>query len=228
MIHCALVVDADTTTRLRLRVLLRGEGFEVVEAATAADAATELDRLRDRLDLLVIDPALPDADGLEVLERLRAASEVPVLVLSGAESEARRVRALDLGADDVVLKPFLQGELAARVRALLRRWRRDAQLRVGPLLVDPTSRRASVHGNELQLRPRELDLLVFLVRHPGVAHSRETLLREVWGSSIEWQLPSTVTEHVRRLRNKLRAVEPRAGTWITAVHGLGYRFDPPA
>jgi DNA-binding response OmpR family regulator len=225
--RCALVVDADTTTRLRLRVLLRGEGLEVVEAATMADATTEVDRRRERLDLLVLDPDLPDGDGLDVLEHLRGVSEAPALVLSVDEREARRVRALDLGADDYVLKPFRQAEFAARVRAVLRRWTRETQLRVGPLLIDSASRLATISGVELQLRPREFDLLVFLVRHPGVAHSRETLLRQVWGSSTEWQLPSTVTEHVRRLRNRLGAVESGAATWITAVHGHGYRFDPP-
>jgi DNA-binding response OmpR family regulator len=228
MTPCALVVDGDTTTRLRLRVLLGGEGLEVIEASTLAEAYAELDRLSGHLDLLVLDPDLPDGDGLALLERLRETSEAPALVLSPDERETRRVATLDLGADDYVLKPFRQAELAARVRAMLRRWTRESSLRAGPLLVEPNSRRASVHGVELDLRRREFDLLVFFLRHPGVAHSREDLLREVWGSSTQWQLPSTVTEHVRRLRQRLVALEPTAAEWFTAVHGLGYRFEPPS
>jgi DNA-binding response OmpR family regulator len=228
MTDCALVVDADTTTRLRLRVLLGGEGFEVVEASTVAEAISELGRLSGHLDLLVLDPALPDGDGLPLLERLRETSAAPALVLATDETETRRVEALDLGADDYVLKPFRQGELSARVRAMRRRWSRETSLRAGPLVVQPASRVASVHGVELDLRPRELDLLIFFLRNPGVAHSRENLLREVWGSSSRWQLPSTVTEHVRRLRQRLVALEPTAAEWFTSVHGFGYRFEPPS
>jgi DNA-binding response OmpR family regulator len=224
---CALVVDADTTTRLRLRVLLGGEGLDVVEASSVTQAASELARLEGRLDLLVLDPVLPDGDGLTLLGRLRETSETPVLILSADEREVRRVEALDLGADDVVLKPFRQAELAARVRAMLRRWSRETTLRAGPLVVDPATRLARLHEVELDLRPREFDLLAHFLRHPGVAHSREELLQAVWGSSTRWQLPSTVTEHVRRLRQKLGAVDPSASEWFTAVRGLGYRFEPP-
>lgn len=223
----ALVVEADRTTRSDLSALLMGEGFRVHEAASAAEACDLLERRHRDLDVIVLDPSLPDADGLALLEHLRRVSAAPVLVVLDREGP-RGVRALDLGADDYVAKPWRAEEIAARVRALSRRWHRAPPIdEVGPLVVDRAARRARLHGTDLQLTPRELALLAHLVAHPGVVHSREELLREVWGSSPRRQGTSTVTEHVRRLRVKIQALDPAGAGWFTSVRGLGYRFDPP-
>ena len=204
---------------------LRAGGHSVIEVGDgeAALAAAH----DDRVDLVVLDLMLPGIDGLEVCRRLRAHDELPIIMLTALGSETDRVIGLERGADDYVTKPFSPRELVLRVDSVLRRVgerRHPAAVVVdGDLLVDPARHLATVAGNELQLTVREFDLLRFLAANPGVAYSREDLLREVWGWSFGDQ--STVTVHVRRLREKVERDPTRPARLLT-VWGVGYRWEP--
>lgn len=219
-----LLAEDDDILGPALSRTLRASGLEV---ALVRDGATVLDRQRERpFHVVVLDLGLPDIDGLQVLARLRAAGDqVPVIVLSGRTAEGERIAGLDLGADDYVPKPASPAELAARIRAVLRR-RTDvaaAPRDTGALAIDLEARTVHVDGVALDLPPREFDLLAYLASRVGRACSREELLREVWHSSPAYQDPATVTEHVARLRRRLAegADEPT----IATVRGVGYRLN---
>ena len=200
------------------------EGFEVAEAPDARTAMTAIAHAPPDLVLLAV--LLPDTGGFEFLRQLRRSSEVPVILLGAGSEEGARITGLDLGADDYVLEPFSTGELAARVRAVLRRCRparAEDGLRFGELLIDRRSREVRVGSSRVALTHREFDLLAFLAASPGQVFSREQLLAQVWGSSSDWQDPATVTEHVRRLRVKLEDA-PEGRLWIRTVRGVGYAF----
>lgn len=221
-----LIVDDEPQVREVVATYLEREGFEVRTAADGREALAEIGRKRP--DALVLDLMLPEVNGLDVLRKLRSGGdEVPVIVLSARGSEPERVAGLELGADDYVAKPASPREVAARVRAVLRRARPAGPeiLRFGSVEVDVMARLVTRDGEPVDLRPKEFDLLVHLASAPGEVASRHDLLREVWGSSPEWQDPGTVTVHVRRLR---RAIEtnPAQPDHIVTVYGIGYRFDP--
>jgi DNA-binding response OmpR family regulator len=221
----ALVVDTDADLRGLVARRLEDEGFEVTEAGEGRPALAAIDDLPP--DLVLVETLLPDMDGLDLLRTLREASDVPVIVLSGRSEEADRVTGLDLGADDYVVKPFSVGELMARVRAVCRRrppLRAEGGLQFDGLLIDRRSREVRVGGARIVLTHREFDLLAFLASSPGQVFSRDQLLTQVWGSSSDWQGPSTVTEHIRRLRGKLEEA-PGATAWIRTVRGVGYAFS---
>ena len=222
-----LVAEDDNDVQLVVRLALEREGMTV---ETASDGPTALSKaLAGPLDVLVLDLDLPGLDGLDVLESIRAASDVPVIIVTGRRGEGDRVLGLDLGADDYVVKPFSTRELAARIRTVLRRGRNASRepLEFGDLVIDLASRQVQVHGKDVELSRLEFDLLVFLARAPRRAFTREELLRGVWRSSGDWQTVATVTEHVRRLRQKL---EPEADDrgHIRTVRGVGYLFEPDA
>jgi DNA-binding response OmpR family regulator len=223
-----LVVDDDATVAEVVCRYLEREGFEV---ESVADGETGLaSALTDPPDLVVLDVMLPGLDGLEVCRRLRALAPVPVIMLTARGAEAERVIGLELGADDYLAKPFSPKELVARVRAVLRRARgplsgagAGAPLLVdGDLEVDVASYQATLGGNRVALTPRELELLVFLLRNPRRAFRREQLLEEVWGYRIGDT--STVTVHIRRLREKLEP-DPSDPQRIVTVMGVGYRWE---
>ncbi len=227
-----LVVDDDATVAEVVARYLAREGFSV---DSAGDGPTGLARaLSDPPDLVVLDLMLPGLDGLEVCRRLRALAPVPVIMLTARGSESDRVIGLELGADDYVAKPFSAKELVARVRAVLRRAGRgggEGGLRLadrgqvlgdGDLEVDVAAYQARRGGEPLALTPREFELLVFLMRHPGQAFRRPQLLEEVWG--YRYGDASTVTVHVRRLREKIEA-DPSHPTRIATVMGVGYRWE---
>jgi DNA-binding response OmpR family regulator len=227
-----LVVDDDPTVSEVVAGYLDRAGFAV---DVAADGPTAVARDSSRPpDLVVLDLMLPGMDGLEVCRRLRAAGPLPVIMLTARGDEEDRILGLEVGADDYVTKPFSPRELVLRVESVLRRAgappavRSEAAqpwLRAGPLALDPTARRATRDGTELALTIREFDLLEYFMRHPGQATSREQLMQRVWG----WEFGdlSTVTVHVRRLREKVEddAARPRL---ISTVWGIGYRFDAPS
>jgi DNA-binding response OmpR family regulator len=175
----------------------------------------------------VLDLMLPGMDGLEVTRRLRGTGDVPIIMLTALGSEADRVMGLELGADDYVGKPFSPRELALRVDSVLRRTAPAAGdvLRDGDLVVDAGGHVATLGGRTLALTVRELALLRFLVGHPGTAYTREDLLQHVWGWSIGDR--STVTVHVRRLREKVER-DPTHPTRLVTVWGVGYRWEASA
>jgi DNA-binding response OmpR family regulator len=224
-----LVVDDDARVRTVVAWQLEAEGFAVVEAADGAAALDGI--LRHRPDLVVLDLSLPGVGGLDVLRRVRGGdvgpAELPVIVLSGRSGETDRIVGLDLGADDYLVKPFSPGELAARVRSVLRRVRPAPAApgcRTAGLRVDLDAREVTVDGRPVELTAREFDLLAFLHRHPRRVFTRAQLLAQVWASAPGWQGEATVTEHVHRLRHKLETCGGRR--YVTTVRGVGYRLEP--
>jgi len=220
-----LVVDDDAVIRGLVRDGLEREGFDVSDVA---DGATALELLAgNRPSLVILDVNLPARGGFDVLSAIRAGSNVPVILLTGRVSEIDRVLGLELGADDYVVKPFSPRELAARVRAVLRRAIADPErpLSFGDLEIEPASREVRVDGRVAELTAREFDLLAFLARSPRRVFSHSELLAEVWHSTSEWQDPATVTAHVRRIRAKIERdrEHPR---WIRTVRAAGYSFEP--
>lgn len=227
-----LVVDDDVATRTVVRWQLDDAGFRVVEAG---DGPTALRRIRDdHPTLVVLDLGLPGLGGLDVLRSVRdgrsGRSDTPVIVLSGRSGETDRIGGLDLGADDYLVKPFSPGELVARIRSVLRRSAPESvgeAVVVGRLRVEPTSRRVLVDGVDVELTPKEFDLIAFLATHPRQVFTRSQLLDRVWNSSSEWLGEATVTEHVHRLRTKLEE-DPSRPRLLCTVRGVGYRLaDAP-
>ncbi len=223
-----LVVDDEPTVREVVVGYLRRDGHDVAEAADGNAALELLDA--DPPDLVVLDMMLPGVTGLDILRRVRATSDIPVIMLTARAEESDRVSGLELGADDYVVKPFSPRELAARVNGVLRRTSgRESNapqpLRFGELHIDPRSREVTLDGRIIEMTPKEFDVLTFLASSPRQVFSRAQLLESVWQSSPDWQDPATVTVHVRRIRNKIEA-DPEHPRWITTVWGVGYRFEP--
>ncbi|WP_395106651.1 response regulator [Actinomadura sp. SCN-SB] len=223
-----LVVDDDpTVAEVVARYLVR-DGHEVRCVADGLEALRSAEAHPP--DLVVLDLMLPGMDGLEVCRRLRESSAVPIVMLTALGAETDRLVGLETGADDYVTKPFSPRELALRVRSVLRRARGSLApapparpLRDGDLLVDVQAHEATVGGEPLALTAREFDLLVFLLRHPRQAFTRDELLDRVWGWSFGDS--STVTVHVRRLREKIER-DPAAPRRLVTVWGVGYRYEP--
>ncbi|MCC7367520.1 MAG: response regulator transcription factor [Chloroflexi bacterium] len=223
-----LVVDDEAiVTEVVQRYLLR-EGFQV---DAAADGRTALRLARQSApDLVVLDLMLPEIDGLEVCRQLRAETSVPIIMLTAKGEESDKILGLGIGADDYLTKPFSPGELIARVKAVLRRSQAVAltlpgdALRLGGLRINPGGRVVERDGQVVHLTAKEFDLLYFLAKSPGQVFSREQLLDNVW--DFEWYGdPSTVTVHIRRLREKIEPnpVRPR---YVKTVWGVGYKVEP--
>jgi len=223
-----LVVDDEESILQFVSYNLRKEGYDVT-VASDGDAALEL-AAADPFDLVVLDIMLPGTDGYEVCRRLRAESETPVLFLSARDTELDKVVGLEIGGDDYLAKPFGVRELVARVKALLRRsgqrsaeaTRDEAPIEAAGIVMDEAAHVARHGKNEIDLTPREFELLACLMRHAGRVLSREQLLREAWG----WQYvveTKTVDTHIKRLRDKLTqaGVDPSI---VETVRGYGYRL----
>jgi DNA-binding response OmpR family regulator len=240
-----LVVDDQETIVATVRAALEREGFDV---DVCGDGPSALRRVRDEPPALVIlDVGLPGMDGLEVLREIRRGADLPVVMLTARDDEFDRVLGLELGADDYVPKPFSPRELVARVKSVLRRsgsavppattaappgasfaddvWT-SMRIEHGGLVVDLANREVLLRGELVETTRREFDLLAMLASSPRQVFSREQLLRSVWDSSSDWQAPATVTEHVRRLRQKLES-DPTRPSMLLTVRGVGYRFVPP-
>ena len=222
-----LIVDDDAAVLRLVSSRLEMQGVSVTSAATGAAALAEL--RHGSFDVAILDLTLPDGSGLDLLREIRAL-EAPthVIILSGAGSVTDRVEALDLGADDYVVKPCFVRELTARVLAVRRRQDvgKDTLLQHGGIGIDLASRKVTVDDVAVMLTPKEFDLLAFLAARPRHVFSRDELLRAVWQSAADWQQPSTVTEHIGRLRAKIEH-DPRHPRLLHTVRGVGYRFDPP-
>jgi DNA-binding response OmpR family regulator len=223
-----LVVEDDERIRTALIRALRERGHAVTSAGTAMAGLRQA--VEDRPDLVLLDLGLPDLDGGEMLRMLRAVSSVPVIVATARDDNDSVVKALDAGADDYVIKPFRAEQLEARIRAVLRRaaGAADAErapVTVGPLTVDPRSRRVTYAGTAVELSPKEFDLLAYLAARAGTVVSKRELLTEVW------QLPyggsdKTVDVHLSWLRRKLgeSGAEPKL---VQTVRGVGVRLAEP-
>jgi two-component system response regulator ResD len=179
-------------------------------------------------DLVVLDLLLPGLDGLEVMRELHESRPTRVILLTAKGEASDRIAGLQRGADDYVVKPFSPAELVARVDAVLRRAEpepeREQPIVFDGLEIDPGARTVSVRGNQVQLTVREFDLLLFLVRHPGQAFSRDQLMDAIWNYTF-YTDTSTVTVHMRRLRAKVEE-DPSEPRWLQTVWGVGYRFQP--
>lgn len=222
-----LVVDDEEHIRELATMYLENEGYTVL---TAADGEEALATARAKSpDLIVLDVMMPRLDGLDVCRELRKESDVPVLMLTARSEEVDRIVGLELGADDYMGKPFNPRELAARVKAVLRRTGQRNQvdgdaLRFNDLRINGKTRSVENGGNEIHLTAREFDLLFFMASHPNQVFTRDQLLDSVW----DFEFPgdgNTVTVHIRRLRSKLEsdASRPRH---IKTVWGVGYKFEP--
>lgn len=220
-----LVVEDEEGMRHLIRVYLERDGYQVLEAASGEEARSLLEA--GDVNLVLLDLMLPGQDGWSVVRQLRERGSIPIIILTARGDEADRIQGFDLGADDYVVKPFSPGELMGRVRALLRRsGQLSENVLVFPRLsLDLPGHSARVEGREVDLTPREFQLLSLLARHPGRAFSREDLLRHIWGPDYFGD-ERTVDTHINNLREKLG--RSGAGAAIRTVWGLGYKFQPEA
>ena len=221
-----LVVDDEESIQKLLSYPLERDGFRVVQARDGEEA---LARFNDgRVDLVVLDLALPKLDGLEVCRRLRAQSAVPIIMLTARDDEVDKVLGLELGADDYITKPFSIREFRSRVKALLRRAKLvpaappEEVIDVDGVAIDLARRTVEVRGTPVQLTYLEFELLRTLAAHPGRVYSRQMLLDTLWGGS-EYRDPRTIDVHVRHLREKIER-DPSEPEYIFTVRGVGYRF----
>lgn len=223
-----LIIEDDASIRPLLMRALDSRGYAVSSAATGMAGLTAA--LDTRPDLVILDLGLPDVDGTQVLDMLRAVSNVPVIIASARDDDPSLVKALDSGADDYVVKPFTTEQLEARVRAVLRRAGAGQPARrslaVGDLEINLAGRQASLSGEVLDLAPKEFDLLAYLAERPGEVVTKKELLSEVWNQPYGGS-DKTVDVHLSWLRRKLgeSAGEPR---YLTTVRGVGVRLDAPA
>jgi DNA-binding response OmpR family regulator len=219
-----LVVEDEATVRETLALNLRAEGYEVLTAENG-EIGLRMARETD-LDLIVLDVMLPELDGLTVCRVLRKEGNVPIILLTARGTETDKIIGLESGADDYIVKPFSLGEFLARVRAALRRGRSMApstDLVSGDLRLDLVSRRVYLTEEELQLAPREFELLATLMRNHGAVLTRELLLTQVWGDNFIGD-SRTVDVHINWLRQKIET-DPSSPERIQTVRGVGYRFE---
>jgi DNA-binding response OmpR family regulator len=223
MAQRVLVVDDEPAILELVSFNLRKEGYVVL---TASDGNAALTVFRaEKPDLVILDLMIPEPDGYEVCRQIRAESSIPVIMLTAKTEERDRVRGLDTGADDYVVKPFSPRELLARVRAVLRRsptWQEEELLATGDLVIDAERHEVKVAGNQVDLTPKEFDLLKILAESPGKVLERDFLLEKVWGYAFAGAT-RTLDVHIRRLRQKIND-DPTNPRYIETVHGLGYKF----
>ena len=221
-----LVVDDDPAIREVITLALMRGGHEVLEAGNALDARQII--ASQAPDLILLDWMLPGQSGFEfarALQRDTSYKQIPVIMLTARDEEEDKVAALEAGADDYVAKPFSISELLARIKAVLRRTRRNSDgeiLETGTLRLDPATHRVSINNTSLELAPVEFQLLQFFMNHPERVYSRQQLIDQVWGTSVYVE-ERTVDVHIRRLR---MALEPSGhDQLLQTVRGTGYRFS---
>jgi len=219
-----LIVDDEQHIIDLAKLYLEQEGYKTASATDGKSALNMI--LRDKPNLVVLDLMLPELDGWEVCRRVRAESDVPIIMLTARSEDIDRIVGLELGADDYLTKPFNPRELVARVRAILRRTGRptvpiaDAAITIDNLVINPERRIVQVEGNEVDLRMKEFDLLLTLAGSPGMVFTREKLLDIVWGYDFAGET-RTVDVHIAHLRHKLKGMRAT----IDTVWGVGYRLD---
>jgi two-component system KDP operon response regulator KdpE len=221
-----LVVDDEPQILRALGVILRNAGYAVATAATKSEA---LDAVSVRPpDAMVLDLVLPDGSGVDVTSEVRTWSQLPIIVLSAVGDEREKVRALDVGADDYITKPFGTEELLARLRAVLRRAgedRDDPVVKVGDLEIDLADRRVTRDGEEIHLTPIEFDILRELAQHVGKLVTQRQLLQAVWGPGYDLET-HYLRVHVAHIRAKLEP-DPSHPTYLITEPGVGYRLRDP-
>ncbi|HEY7124434.1 MAG TPA: response regulator transcription factor [Ktedonobacterales bacterium] len=225
-----LIVDDETSVCDVIKRYLEHEGYQVAIATDGPGALIAAAALAP--DLVVLDLMLPQIDGLEVCRRLRNQSTVPIIMLTARTEETDKLVGFRTGADDYLTKPFSPAELVLRIKAVLRRAAAASApsmpvglaLHFGALVIAPAFRRAELSGRVIELTTKEFDLLYFLARHPRQVFTRTQLLTNVWGYDFYGDA-STVTVHIRRLREKLEP-DPTSPTYIKTVWGTGYKFEP--
>lgn len=228
MIPSLLIVEDDDTIRETIRDALSAEGMVVTACAGGHSAFAMINELKpNTFSLIVLDLMLPGLSGLDLCRRLRSAGDqTPILVVSARDHEMDRVLALEVGADDYLVKPFGMRELVARARALMRRSQTQPQMPLilshGPLLLYPEECRVTREGREVNLSPKEYRLLEFFMKYPRRVWGREQLLEKIWGQDFFGD-SKTVDVHIRWLREKLED-NPSEPIYLQTVRGFGYRF----
>jgi two-component system, OmpR family, KDP operon response regulator KdpE len=225
--HILVVDDEPQITRV-LRTALTSQGYEI---RVANDGEMALEIMKDWTPSLIItDLSMPQLDGVQLCRRVRAVSQVPILVLSVRDQERQKIEALDAGADDYVTKPFSMNELLARVRANLRRTPKTEEpaeiIEVGDFHIDLATRTVVVAGRDLKLTPKEFDLLLYLSQHPRRVIPHRTLLAAVWGANSTEQ-PEYLRVFIGQLRKKVEQ-DPAEPRYLLTERWVGYRFDPGA
>jgi len=221
-----LVIEDELSLRRYLRATLQSFGYRVEEASTGAEGKAMVARLNP--DVVLLDLGLPDMDGLDLAQELREWSRVPIIVVSARGKEEDKIRALDVGADDYLTKPFGSGELLARIRVALRHSAAvagvptESVVEVGPLKMDFASREITVDGAEVHLSPNEFALLAVLVKHAGKVLTHRQLLHEVWGGVASAQ-PTYLRVYMANLRKKLEP-DPARPRLLLTEPGVGYRL----
>ncbi len=221
-----LVVDDEDTIREVVRRYLERENFAVKEAADGYQALKII--RQDIPALIVLDLMLPGIDGLTLTQHLRLDHQIPIIMLTAKGESSDRIRGLDLGADDYITKPFSPQEVVSRVRAVLRRTGSAAAstsqqpIRIGRITIDPVARNVEINNQAISLTAKEFDLLWYFAQHPQQVFTRTQLLAQLWGDEL-YTDPSTVTVHIRRLREKIEA-SPSQPEYILTVWGVGYKF----
>lgn len=217
-----LIVDDDAHIRELIRVFLRNEGFEVIEAVDGMDALSKLDSVK--IDLAIIDVMMPKMDGWQLCEELKATFDIPVLLLTARGETSQKLKGFQLGTDDYLVKPFEPLELVARVKALLKRYRIEASqtIQIGDLSMDRKTYQVIVNGESLTLPLKEFELMFKLASYPGRTFSREQLIEDIWGYDFRGN-DRTLDVHISRLRE--RFPEEKHMFKITTIRGLGYRLE---
>jgi two-component system, OmpR family, response regulator VicR len=220
-----LIVDDESIVCDVLSRYLRREGFGV---ETAEDGEAAIEAFSGH-DVVLLDVMMPKLDGIEVLRWIRTNSATPVIMLTAKAAESDRVAGLNLGADDYIVKPFSPAEVVARVRAVLRRSGtsdddEDQPLVFDDMTIDPRRRVVTIADREIELTPKEFEVLHLLASNEGKVFSRTEILEELWDFAYDGD-PSTVTVHIRRLREKTET-DPSQPNHLSTVWGVGYRFDP--
>lgn len=230
-----LVVDDEERIRRLLRMYLERENYQIDEAAHG-EQALEMAFATD-YDIILLDLMLPGMDGLEVCQKIREHEATPIIMLTAKGEESNRVSGFEVGADDYVVKPFSPREVVFRVKAILRRSSATAYLKTDQhhshsvivfpdLTIDHDAHKVTAGGQEVNLTPKEYELLHYLAQSPDKVFSREELLKDVWHYDFFGDL-RTVDTHIKRLREKLNRVSPEAAQMITTVWGVGYKLEVP-
>lgn len=217
-----LIVDDDSHIRELVKVFLRNDGFEVLEAVDGVEALSKLDSAK--VDLAIIDIMMPNMDGWELCQELKASFDIPVLMLTAKGETSQKLKGFQLGTDDYLVKPFEPLEIVARVKALLKRYHIEASqtIQIDELTIDRKTFQVTVDGESLTLPLKEFELLFKLASYPGRTFSREQLIQDVWGYDFHGN-DRTLDVHINRLRE--RFPEDKHSFKITTIRGLGYRLE---